>query len=204
MPSQKLSEILGTSPELEKAVKDSVTFIVVGQQEGGGFHYNYNTKTKTQDLSVSAWNLQAIHAADKLYSIDVARDGVEKAKPWLTAMSETQFTYNTKNHQPSDKPKESKKQSMRAIGTWLTLVVNSENVANIEDELEAIATENFESLRWDTKIDHPLYGWNYATMCMLAVGGENGEKWKTKLRKSASRQSDKNRILDSTKIPARQ
>ena len=175
------ARVLGTSAELEKAIKDSVTFIVVGQQDKGGFQYGYNTKTKTQDLSVAAWNLLAMHSAGKLYDIDVAKEGVEKAKEWLTAMSEKQFTYNTKNHEPSENPKESKKDSMRAIGTWLTIVLNKDNLENIKDELETIATVNYENLSWSAKNDHPLYGWNYATMSMMAAGGSAKEKWKTKL-----------------------
>lgn len=173
--------VLGSTPPLEKAIKDSVTFIIVGQQDQGGFHYNYNTKTKSQDLSVAAWNLQAMHAAGKLYDIDLAKEGAEKAKPWLTAMSKKFFTYNTKNHEASDKPTEAHRQSMRAIGTWLTLALNKENYENIKDDLEGIATETFDGLSWKTDLKHPLYCWNYATMAMMVAGGENRQKWKEKL-----------------------
>ena len=173
--------ILGNNPQIEKAIKDSVTYIVVGQQDKGGFYYNYNTKTKTQDLSVAAWNLQAMYAAGKLYNIDVAIEGAEKAKPWLTAMSKKHFTYNTKNHEASDNPQENHRESMRAIGVWLTLVLNKENYENIKDDLEGIATETYEGLSWKPKVKHPLYCWNYATMAMMVAGGENRQKWKTRI-----------------------
>ena len=179
----EVARVLGSNAKLEKAIKDSVTYIVVGQQDGGGFHYNYNTKTKSQDLSVAAWNLQAMDSAAKLYDIDVAREGVEKAKPWLTAMSKTFFTYNTKNHQPASKPTENHRESMRAIGTWLTIALNKENFANIQDELEQIATETYGDLSWKPKVKHPLYCWNYATMAMIVAGGENRDKWKNRLSK---------------------
>jgi len=175
------ARVMGSNPALEKAIKDSVTYIVVGQQDKGGFHYNYNTKTKTQDLSVAAWNLQAMYAAGKLYDIDVAIEGAMKSKPWLTAMSKKFFTYNTKNHEASDTPKESHRESMRAIGAWLTFVLNKENIANIQDDLQGIATETYDGLSWKPKIKHPLYCWSYATMAMLVAGGEDGKKWKKRM-----------------------
>ena len=175
------ARVLGSNPRLEKAIKDSVTYIIVGQQDGGGFYYNYNTKTKTQDLSVAAWNLQAMDAAAKLYDIELARQGVEKAKPWLTAMSKKHFTYNTKNHEASDSPTENHRESMRAIGTWLTLALNKDNYENIKDDLEGIVAETYEGLSWKPKVKHPLYCWNYATMAMMVAGGENRQAWKTKI-----------------------
>lgn len=175
--------LLGNSPELEKSAKESIQYIFDGQQEKGGFAYKYNVKNKTQDLSLTAWNLQALNSSDKIFNIPEARQGIEKALPWLAAMAKENFTYNTKNHLPSKNPdKEPKNQSMRAIGTWLTILLDSENRDNVQDELKVIATENYENLSWSTKNGHPFYGWYYANLCMTDLGGKEGDKWRTKLR----------------------
>ena len=161
---------------LEDTVKLYTSTILNGQQAKGAFHYKYDLDMKIQDLSVMAWNIQALKSVNAVVDMPGIAPALERASIWLKSMStgEFQFPYHSHNNTPKEKRAT---HSMRAAGTLCLQLLERGDIPEIENELHEISTIDMNNLDWHNVMRHPLYGWYYANQCMFQAGGDKWLTW---------------------------
>ncbi|MCM8542681.1 MAG: hypothetical protein NE328_20615, partial [Lentisphaeraceae bacterium] len=161
---------------LEDVVKNYTQTILNGQQAKGAFHYKYELDMKAQDLSVMAWNIQALKSVNAVLDMPEISPALERASAWLKSMTTDtfQFPYHSNFNTPKDKKAT---HSMRAAGTLCLQLLEKGEIPEIANELEEISTIDMQNLGWHNVMRHPLYGWYYANQCMFHLGGEKWDSW---------------------------
>lgn len=186
-----LSEAYGMTklPMLKEPMEITLKRIVDGQQRSGGFEYSYN-KNIRWDLSVSAWQYQALKAG---YVAGADVKGLEKSIE--KGLNFLQNVCYKKPKNPADRPfgYESPgggSDGMQGAGTLCLQLLGEGNspaakagAKFINDFVNNPKEPNKTRIKWDDswKIEgahaNPLYYWYYCTQAMFHAGGSFWKDW---------------------------
>ena len=170
-----LSEAYGLTriPFLKPAMEKGLTFIVNGQQPGGGFDYRY-AKGKRWDLSVAGWQIQALKAG-YVAGADVPgiSGAIEKSSRFVRKV-------NFKNGKFGYASPGTGSWGMQAAGTLCLQLIGETNCPEAKAGVKNIH-ENFRVV-WDTDkafsdSSNPTYCWYYATQAMFHAGQTPWRRW---------------------------
>lgn len=152
-------------------VKDPVgkglQVIIDGQQPGGAWDYEYAKGTR-RDLSVSAWQIQALKAA-KMAGIEneALEPAIEKAMLGLKSFSAGQG-YLSYGEKPDPSP------TLTGAGVLCMQLLGKAADPLARDGINAL--QNMEP-RWEDAPHNNTYAWYYITQANFQNGGGQWEKW---------------------------
>ncbi len=160
-------------PMYKFAVDNALNIIVQGQQRGGGFDYNF-AKGERWDLSVSAWQFQALRAGQAGGSsvpglAEAARKGVEFIKK--TTYANGRFGYCSPG---------SGSWAMTGAGTACLQIFGEGASEEAQTALKGIR-EGYKP-EWNDVAEyathtHPSYEWYYMSQVLCNSGAEGVEEW---------------------------
>jgi hypothetical protein len=160
-------------PWVKPAAERGLTRIIEGQQPGGGWDYDYAKGTRW-DLSVSAWQIQAMKAA---YVGGLQVPGLQEALE--RAVTFLKFVTYSGGRFGYDKPGEGS-WGMSGAGS-LALQLLGEGKA---DEAKAAVDNIVDNVdpKWDDTVayaphNHPAYGWYYMTQATFHGGMGSWKRW---------------------------
>jgi hypothetical protein len=149
--------------------KQSVDYIVKGQQPGGGWDYGYKQSGR-EDLSVSGWQIQALKAAHltqlKLPGVD---DALEKCMHLLSRFKGKNGGYGYTGAED--------RYSLSGVGILCSLFWKGEK-GELRKGMEWLLDETEAKYPVKYKGEHAnLYAWYYHTQAALMFGGPAWTKW---------------------------
>ena len=160
-------------PVYKFAVDNALNIIVQGQQRGGGFDYNF-AKGERWDLSVSAWQFQALRAgmlggANIPGLEEASRRSVEFLKK--TAYANGRFGYASPG---------AGSWAMTGAGTACLQIFGEGASAEAQAAIKAIHEGYKAELNNENKYaahTHPGYEWYYMSQVLCNSGPEGIEEW---------------------------
>jgi hypothetical protein len=170
-------------PSLREPVLRAARVILQGQQRGGGWDHRYQ-KLRWSDLSVSAWQIQALKAVEmtglELEGLDQA---LAAAVPFLQGMHEGEgrFYYRTGNKKPA-----SGLDYMTGAAVFCLQLLEQQNGEAVKAGLhylrEIECTEWAEG--WEKTVKNKsfniAYEWYYTTLSIFLKGGSQWTTWNRK------------------------
>ena len=169
---------------LEEAMNQTIRKVIDGQQAGGCYNYGFKDDGR-EDLSLAGWNYQAMKAA---YGAGCEEKGLQnaiyKSIEWLKKEGASDdggkgFPYANKGGQAG----KGGKHTMRAVGVLCLQLFGEGKTPEIKDELESIATKDYENLSYANPPKESLYGWYYATQAMFQHGGNPWKSWNKRFQR---------------------
>lgn len=161
---------------LKEPVEKATQVIIDGQQPGGAWDYNY-AKGVRKDISVSAWQIQALKAArlsgasnEKLEeTILKATDGVRSF-----ALGNGYLAYNGPVGNAAPSP------TLTAAGVLCLQLLGFASDRTVRDGIDALNTLD---CSWEDKKkpDNNTYAWYYATQAFFQSGGGPWERWNKRI-----------------------
>jgi len=175
MATYALCEAYGMTklPFLKPAMENGLSIIINGQQPGGGYDYNF-AKGERWDLSVSAWQFQAMKAGYVAgANVPGLEEAIEKAVKFVrdTTYANGRFGY-----------------SSPGSGSWgmcgagaLTLQLMGEG-KSVEAQAGVRSLAEGYTPVWDDEAtyassSHPSYAWYYVTQAMFHGGKSVFSEW---------------------------
>jgi hypothetical protein len=155
-------------PGLLDVMDRGVQIIVRGQQASGGWDYGYSQSAR-RDLSVSAFHIQALKAA-QLAGSEV--EGIEEA---LEKSIRAARTHRNANGGFSYSPSGNSANSMTGIGA-LMFQLTGHGRDPVAVAAVTYLREN-ESMDWSDPGNWAFYRWYYITQAMFQGGGPNWVWW---------------------------
>ncbi|MFT5130710.1 MAG: hypothetical protein ACI8W8_004341 [Rhodothermales bacterium] len=160
-------------PMLRVAAENGLAVIIKGQQCDGGWNYNYDDKGRW-DLSVSAWQMQALKAG---YVAGLESPGLCDAMELAKA-----FTARASNGETFGYSKPVGSRNLTGAGTLCLQILGAGKsgaaVAGTEYLMDTRLAK-FAAARNDWKAQGgPLYGWYYDTQAAFHAGRKSWEAWR--------------------------
>jgi hypothetical protein len=170
-----LSEGYGMTqiPMLRTAAANGLAVIVKGQQRDGGWNYNYDDKGRW-DLSVSAWQMQALKAG-YVAGLDVPGlcDAMESARA---------FTKRCFNGQTFGYSSPGGSSNLTGAGVLCLQILGDADSAEAQAGVDYVLDkrrESFAAARNDWRSQGgPIYGWYYDTQAAFHAGRKHWSSWR--------------------------
>jgi hypothetical protein len=164
-----LSEAYGLTklPVIKPAMEKGLEYIVRGQQPGGGFDYSYK-KGDRWDLSVAAWQMQALKAGYAAGSeVQGLEKAIEKSVDFVknTTFKDGKFGYSAPG---------SGSTAMLGAGTLALQLLGEGDCRQVKEARDLIKEL---PLDWDEPGRFPLYAWYYQTQAMFHAGSGYFRDW---------------------------
>ena len=173
--SYALSEGYGMTqiPMLRTAATNGLTVIVKGQQKGGGWNYNYDDKGRW-DLSVSAWQMQALKAG-YVAGLDVPGlcDAIKSGRNF-TRRSFKSGTFGYSKPGGSTNLTGAGVLCLQILGAADSAEARS-GLEHVMDRRRAMFADAHNAFRAQ---GGPIYGWYYDTQAAFHAGGKRWEAWR--------------------------
>ena len=166
-------------PFLQAAMEKGLTRIIAGQQAGGGFDYNYAKKARW-DLSVSAWQLQALKAGMAAGSTseglaDAMKKGVDFLKNQAYAVKTVKgertgsFGYSSPGNGSA---------GMQGAGVLCLELLGAGKSSQARSVVQGSLSRMVPD--WDKGGQRASYEWYYCTQAIFHGGAKNFKRWYTK------------------------
>jgi hypothetical protein len=154
-------------PVIKPAMERCLEMIVRGQQPRGGWDYSY-AKGERWDLSVAAWQMQALKAGYAAGSeVSGIEKAIEKSIDFLkhTAYKNGKFGYSSPGQGST---------GMLGAGTLALQLLGEGDCQEVK-----AARDNIKELplNWEKAGGHPLYAWYYQTQAMFHAGTSYFRDW---------------------------
>jgi hypothetical protein len=160
-------------PMLRTAAANGLAVIIKGQQRAGGWNYNYDDKGRW-DLSVSAWQMQALKAG-YIAGLDAPGlcDAMDEARAFtLRAKKGGTFGYSSPGGSSN----------LTGAGTLCLQILGAGQSPAAQTGVDYVAEKRlakFAAARnnW-TAQGGPIYGWYYDTQAAFHAGGAHWKAWR--------------------------
>jgi hypothetical protein len=170
-----ISEAYGMTqiPFLKTAMENGLSVIVKGQQRGGGWNYNYDDKGRW-DLSVAAWQMQAIKAG---YVAGADVPGLhETVKKAIRFTKSAQKGYTFGYSSPGGNG------NLTGAGTVCLQLLGAKDSKEMLNGTEYVMDKRlklYEAARNNFKAQgKPVYGWYYDTQAAFQAQGAQWKAWR--------------------------
>ena len=162
------------SAEAARATEKGLGFIVRGQHEhDGGWDYRY-ARGKRWDLSVSGWQIQALHAGHVAgVAVPALGDALDRAASFVrdVTFKNGKFGYS---HPGAGS------WAMQGAGAYCLQLLGGGQCAEVKAALRNISDND--RVAWSDEHEYrghanPAYNWYYETQAIFQSGGEMWRKW---------------------------
>lgn len=177
-----LAEAYGLTkiPFLKPAMETGLAIIVSGQQESGGYDYHYSKRSERWDLSISAWQIQAMKAgyvagADVPGLLEALETSVDFLKN--RAHKNGEFAYSSAT---------AGGWGMQGAGTLCLQLLGEGQSQEARAGVKNISAND--SVVWDNDAEYrvqenPACYWYYETQAMFHAGQAAWRKWNRQFAK---------------------